>query len=477
MFRIPLLLLTYPSVRWRVGGYSCQTEFIHNVKPPEEKMQKNRFLLAVVAGMVMSIASVFAADREHTLKVYNWADYIDMEHVLNTFPDWYKAQTGEEVEIIYQTFDINESMLTEIEVGKEDYDVVCPSEYIIERMLKNNLLQKIQKDLIPDSLQYFDYVAPFAVEKFQQMAQPGQLASDYTVGYMWGTTGWLYNTAFVSPEELKSWAALTNPKFKGHIYVKDAFRDVYSVLVLYAYKDEIAAGKADKDELVRNITPERLERVEAILKEAKSNIAGWEVDFGKEEMTKGKMWLNLSWSGDAAWAIDEAAEVGVELDYIVPDEGSNVWFDGWVIPIYAKNPKAATYFINYMCMPQNAIYNMEEVGYVSVIASPEILEWANDEEAYPEVIDASYFFGEEGKSVHLNPVYYPDINTINHCALMHDAADQTEALLAMWNRVKGDNMSTGIVVFLVIVVVLAVGFGIYSLAKKNQKANKKNRRR
>ena len=102
------LLLTYPSVRWRVGGYSCQTEFIHNVKPPEEKMQKNRFLLAVVAGMVMSIASVFAADREHTLKVYNWADYIDMEHVLNTFPDWYKAQTGEEVEIIYQTFDINE---------------------------------------------------------------------------------------------------------------------------------------------------------------------------------------------------------------------------------------------------------------------------------------------------------------------------------------------------------------------------------
>ena len=177
-------------------------------------MQKNRFLLAIVAGMVMSIASVFAADREHTLKVYNWADYIDMEHVLNTFPDWYKAQTGEEVEIIYQTFDINESMLTEIEVGKEDYDVVCPSEYIIERMLKNNLLQKIQKDLIPDSLQYFDYVAPFAVEKFQQMAQPGQLASDYTVGYMWGTTGWLYNTAFVSPEELKSWSALTNPKFK-----------------------------------------------------------------------------------------------------------------------------------------------------------------------------------------------------------------------------------------------------------------------
>ena len=80
----------------------------------------------------------FAADRAHTLKVYNWADYID-ENVLNGFPAWYKEMTGEEVEVIYQTFDINESMLTEIEVGHEDYDVICPSEYIIERMLKANM--------------------------------------------------------------------------------------------------------------------------------------------------------------------------------------------------------------------------------------------------------------------------------------------------------------------------------------------------
>lgn len=438
-------------------------------------MNKTRFFLAAVAVMVMSVASVFAADREHTLKVYNWADYIDMENVLNTFPDWYKAQTGEDVEVIYQTFDINESMLTEIEVGHEDYDVVCPSEYIIERMLKQNLLQKIQKDLIPDSLQYFDYVAPFVVDKFQQMAMEGQMAADYTVGYMWGTTGWLYNTAFVSAEDLTSWSALTNPKFKGHIYVKDAFRDVYSVLVLYAYKEEIAAGKVTRDELVRDITPERIARVEEVLKAAKENIAGWEVDFGKEEMTKGKAWLNLSWSGDAQWAIDEAAEVGVELDYIVPEEGSNVWFDGWVIPVYAKNPKAATYFINYMCMPENAILNMEEIGYVSVISSPEILEWANDEEEW-DAIDVSYFFGEEGKEAHVNPVFYPALETVEHCALMHDAADQTEGLIAMWNRVKGDNMSTGIVVFLVVVVLALLAFLVYKAVGNSKKSSSKKRR-
>ena len=420
----------------------------------------------------------FAADRAHTLKVYNWADYIDMDNVLNTFPAWYKAQTGEDVEVIYQTFDINESMLTQIEVGKEDYDVVCPSEYIIERMLRRNLLQKIQKELIADSIYYFDNVTPFAVEKFQQMAPEGITAADYTVGYMGGTTGWLYNPAKLAENGideslLHSWAALTNPVFENHIYIKDAFRDVYSVLVLYAYRDELAAGKVTKEELMLDITDERIARVENILNEAKENVAGWEVDFGKEEMTKGKMWLNLSWSGDAQWAIDEAAEVGIELKYIVPDEGSNVWFDGWVIPIYAKNPKAATYFIDYMCKPENAIYNMEEIGYVSMIATPEVFEWANNAEEWPETVDASYFFGDIAKEAHLNPVQYPDIKVVDKCALMHDAGEQTEALISMWNRVKGDNLSTGVVVFLVLVVLCVLAYGIYIVTKNNRRKNGK----
>lgn len=424
----------------------------------------------------------FAADRAHTLKVYNWADYIDMDNVLNTFPAWYKAQTGEDVEVIYQTFDINESMLTQIEVGKEDYDVVCPSEYIIERMLRRNLLQKIQKELIADSIYYFDNVTPFAVEKFQQMAPEGITAADYTVGYMGGTTGWLYNPAKLAENGideslLHSWAALTNPVFENHIYIKDAFRDVYSVLVLYAYRDELAAGKVTKEELMLDITDERIARVENILNEAKENVAGWEVDFGKEEMTKGKMWLNLSWSGDAQWAIDEAAEVGIELKYIVPDEGSNVWFDGWVIPIYAKNPKAATYFIDYMCKPENAIYNMEEIGYVSMIATPEVFEWANNAEEWPETVDASYFFGDIAKEAHLNPVQYPDIKVVNKCALMHDAGEQTEALISMWNRVKGDNLSTGVVVFLVLVVLCVLAYGIYIVTKNNRRKNGKSKSR
>ena len=337
-----------------------------------------KFLLAV-ATLLLCMSNIFAADREHTLKVYNWADYIDM-NVLNGFPAWYYEQTGEQVEVLYQTFDINESMLTEIEVGQEDYDVICQSEYIIERMLRNGLLQKINKDFgnTPD---YTQLVSRFAVDKFQQMApDTNTCVADYTVGYMWGTTGILYNTALVSKEEIVSLGGLQNEKFAGKVFMKDAFRDIYSVVVLYAYRDEIARGEVTRDELVANVTDERIARVEEFLTGMKNNIAGWEVDFGKEEMTKGKAWLNLSWSGDAQWAIDEAAEVGVNLEYFVPQECSNVWFDGWCIPVYAKNTKAASYFINYMCMPENAILNMEEIGYVSVIASPEVLDWANDEE-------------------------------------------------------------------------------------------------
>lgn len=423
--------------------------------------------------MAVFATSSFALDREHTLKIYNWADYID-ENVLKSFPQWYKEQTGEDVEIIYQTFDINESMLTEIEIGHEDYDVICPSEYIIERMLRNGLLQKIPKDLIPDSISYFDNVAPFAVNKFQEMSQT-ETVSDYTVGYMWGTTGFLYNPNFVSAQDLQSWGAILDPKFEGKIFMKDAFRDVYSVIVLYAYYDDILAGKVTRDELVRNITDERIAAVEKVLTEAKDNVAGWEVDFGKEEMTKGKAWMNLSWSGDAQWAIDEASEVGVELKYIVPQEGSNVWFDGWCIPIYAKNAKAAGWFINYMCRPDNAIANMEEIGYVSVIATDEILEWAEDEEEFEEELDLSYFFGEDAKGIHANYVLYPDQSVIDRCALMHDAGEQGEALVAMWNRVKGDNLSSVMLIFVLLVVVIILAFIVYRILQS--RVNKNNRRR
>ena len=316
--------------------------------------------LSLVSLLLGSAMLCSAEDREHTLKIYNWADYID-ETVLEEFPEWYKEQTGEEVKIIYQLFDINEVMLSKIERGKEDFDVVCPSEYIIERMLRNDLLLPIDKDF-GDGPNYLGNVSPYIIERFDKIDGSGKNANDYAVGYMWGTTGLMFNPKYVSREEASTWGLLTDPKIAGKLFMKDAFRDVYSPLLIYLKQDELKAGTVTMDELMYDTSDESIALVENFLKSLKNSIAGWEADFGKEFMTKEKGWVNYTWSGDAQWAIEEGAAVGVELDYIVPLEGSNVWFDGWVIPKYARNVKAARYFINFLCRSDIAIRNMDAIG-------------------------------------------------------------------------------------------------------------------
>ena len=210
----------------------------------------------------------------------------------------------------------------------------------------------------------------------------------------------------------------------------------------------------------------------------KPNIAGWEADFGKEMMTKGKAWINFTWSGDAVWAIEEAEAVGVELDYVVPMEGSNVWFDGWVIPKYAQNTKAASYFINYMCRPDIALRNMDAIGYVSAIATPEILEAKID----PEIegyYDLSYFFGEGADSIQIDPVQYPDRKVIERCAVIRDftSKEDLEKALEMWSRVKGDNLNTGTLLIIGVVAVCIIGWIIMKqLNKRNNNKRKKTRR-
>ncbi len=433
-------------------------------------------LLHILFATLLMLAVGCSGDdaRKSILKVYNWADYID-EELLTEFEEWYYEQTGEEVEVVYQLFDINEIMLAKIERGKEDFDVACPSEYIIERMLKNDLLLPINKDF-GSTPNYLGNVSPFIKDVFDKIDGGGKNANDYAVGYMWGTTGFLYNTKYVTRDEASTWSSLWNPKFDKKLLIKDAFRDVYSPLLIYANQERIKAGEVTMDELMHDSSDESIAVVEALLKQAKPFVAGWEADFGKEIMTKEKAWLNLSWSGDAAWAIEEATAVDVSLDYVVPEEGSIVWFDGWVIPKYAKNVKAASYFINFMCMPENAIRNMDEIGYVSVIGTPDVMEYMSESavEAGVEMAsDLTYFFGEDADSVVINPVMYPDRKVIERCVMMHDSGARTEAMLAMWSRVKGDNLNN----WMVIVILLSVGFLIVVGVVRKLKKRRQRRRR
>lgn len=422
--------------------------------------------------LALSAVSVFAEDRDNVLKVYNWSDYI-AEGVLDDFKSWYKEQTGENIDVIYMTFDVNEAMLSKIEKGHEDYDVVCPSDYIIERMLDKGLLLPLDFKSLGSTPNYIEANRSPFIEQMFRSINPSIDANQYSVAYMWGTTGIIYNPKFVTREEASTWDVIRNPKFAGKILIKDAPRDVYAPVLIYLKQNELKSGQVTLQDLMRDSSDESLQMVQDYLMQCKPGVYGWEADLGKEQMTKNRAYVSLNWSGDAVWAIEEAAAVNVELDYVVPEEGSTVWFDGWVIPKYAKNIKAATYFINFMCRPDIAIRNMEETGYVASNGSREVLESQIDESLEP--IDLSYFFGPDASAVRVNPILYPDLSVIERCALEHDWGDDTEKLLKMWQNVKGSksNMFTYIIIA-VVIAAFAVYFVTSSNAKKRRRRNRRN---
>lgn len=422
--------------------------------------------------LALSTVSVFAEDRSNVLKVYNWSDYI-AEGVLDDFKSWYKEQTGESIDVIYMTFDVNEAMLSKIEKGHEDYDVVCPSDYIIERMLDKGLLLPLDFKSLGSTPNYIEANRSPFIEQMFRSINPSIDANQYSVAYMWGTTGIIYNPKFVTREEASTWDVIRNPKFAGKILIKDAPRDVYAPVLIYLKQNELKSGKVTLQDLMRDSSDESLQMVQDYLMQCKPGVNGWEADLGKEQMTKNRAYVSLNWSGDAVWAIEEAAAVNVELDYVVPEEGSTVWFDGWVIPKYAKNIKAATYFINFMCRPDIAIRNMEETGYVASNGSREVLESQIDESFEP--IDLSYFFGPDASAVRVNPILYPDWSVIERCALEHDWGDDTEKLLKMWQNVKGSkaNMFTYVIIA-VVIAAFVVYFVTSSNAKKRRRRNRRN---
>ena len=429
---------------------------------------KKLFTVIAAAAMVCACSQ----NRDEILKVYNWSDYID-ESVIPEFEQWYQEQTGQKVKVIYQTFDVNETMLSKIEKGHEDFDVICPSDYIIERMLQNHLLLPIDRDF-GNTPNYIDEnLSPYVRDRFDKMNAGGFNANDYAVGYMWGTTGILYNAKYVTDEEASTWDVIRNPKFADKIFIKDSPRDVFSQIIIYLRREDVAAGKVTLDELMYDSSDEALEAVEAYMKEVRPLVAGWEADFGKDQMTQERGWVSLNWSGDGVWAIEEAEEMGVELRYSLPKEGFAVWFDGWVIPKFAENIRAAKYWINFMSRPDIVIRNVDVTGYVSVSGAQEVLEAFTDESYDP--IDLSYFFGPGAESVCVNPVLYPPKEDIDRSTQEHDWGDRTPELVAMWNRVKGSSANSWTMIVVLVFILALAGFAIYSKFFKKRKKSRKRK--
>lgn len=302
-----------------------------------------------------------ARDDEHVLKVYNWIDYID-ESVIPEFEAWYEEQTGEPVHVDYHVFEINEKMLSQIEKERVSFDVFCPSDYIIERLLKSDLLLPIGHDF-GATPNYIDaHISPFVRSCFDKLEGGGKNANDYAVGYMWGTTGILYNGQYVTDEEASTWDVLRNPKFADKIFIKDSPHDVFSHVILYLRHEDVEAGKVTMDELMHDSSDAALHAFETYMKQVSPLVAGWESDFGKDQMTQERGWISMNWSGDALLAIEEGREKGVDLRYVCPKEGFAVWMDGWVIPKFAKNTQAARYWIDFLCRPDIIIRNVAVTG-------------------------------------------------------------------------------------------------------------------
>lgn len=426
-------------------------------------MKKKLAILLSCLLVILLCIPVFAActPRSQILKIGNWEGYIESS-VKDKFEEYYFNLTGEKVEVQYIELQTNEDMYTNIAVRRTDYDLVCPSDYMIEKMIRENLLFETEKDLGEDINgnvieDYRSNVSDFA------KGRPFDPQLKYSVPYMWGTMGILYNENELNdsqkvdndnngtPDIMQNWNALWNTQFKGKILMKDSYRDSFVPATFVAYADEIEAKyneiyaknttlKEKQDEynayltsLLNATDSNNINRIKDVLiNQKKTVLQAYEVDNGKDMMASGVSHLALQWAGDAAYTDTLSDRT---LHYSIPDAGSNLFFDGWVIPKYAQNTRAANLFMNFICRPDIAILNMDDIMYTTVVSSPEVIDYLNETYADYPTIDVSYIFGEAGKAVQVNPAMYPDFDTIMKCVVMRDFGSAESAMNDMWTEV------------------------------------------
>ena len=334
-------------------------------------------ILAFLFGFSLFIpkSSAYAAEKV-TLNVFSWEDYID-EDLIGKF-----EAENPDIDLNYYTFATNEEMYNEIVKNPKSCDLLCPSEYMILKMKNEGLIKAYE---MPEL--YKANASKYIKDVFDGLGLNNADGTTYATGYMWGTMGFIYNMDKVDVEDLKSWKGIFNKKYKNKITIKDSLRDTYIMALGVVYEDELNLAKslpeneynAKISEIFNRTDSETIEKATDVLVDLKSNLYGFEVDSGKNDILSGKITINFAWSGDAAYSIVEAddSSSGVNLGYVVPEEGSNVWFDGWVMTKDA-NEIAARKFINFLSRPENAVRNIEYVGYTSCIAGEEVFNYAVD---------------------------------------------------------------------------------------------------
>ena len=353
------------------------------------------------------------------LNVYNWEDYIACDEevyvMVDEFEAWYEEEYGEKVVVNYSTFGTNENMYNELKLtqkknGDYSYDLVCPSEYMIQKMILEGMCEKFDHSKLPN---YNQNIAPYIENLFIENGW-----YDYATCYNWGTMGFTYNPEKVAFDDVSSWAVVNDTKYKNRITIKDSVRDSYVLALGYIHADELMALQSSYDisskeyngevhKLLNDFSENAIERSRVFLTDVRQNLYGFEVDSGKQDMATGKLWINFAWSGDAVYAMDIAEEEGTYLEYVVPKEGSNIFFDGWVMPKGAKT-ELAQIFLEFMYREDNAIENLDYICYSSPIVGEDVFSYVCDNYGLTTLIEAS-----EETDIEVGGKYYEEVYIAN----------------------------------------------------------------
>lgn len=401
-------------------------------------MKKIVSILLVLALMAtLFVAFTACTKRENVLKLYMPGEYID-EDLFEEFESWYKEQTGKKVKVEIETFETVENIQLAVEGSKADYDLLCPSDYMVEYLIKKNLLQKVDKSVIDVSeeglfkTQYIETTKAF------------DPTLEYAVPYMYGTLGIVYDITKTN-KQITSWTSLFGNEFSGSRSIKDSMRDAYAAACLYNARESLAgltgaAQKSAVQAVFEDTTANTVNAAKATLLGVK-NGSVWDVDNVKFDMAAGKNdapAVALMWSCDAGYVMNDYEDADGEeksgnrnLWYVVPEEGGNVYIDAFVISKYAKNVEAANWFLKFLCLKDTAIANSEYAGAISPVAAAydELYESYNTDEELYEGTRAGW------KEMFLETMF-PSESTLNRCGVMKDFGDGKNAVITMWAAVQ-----------------------------------------
>lgn len=400
-------------------------------------MKKIVAIILVLALFAALSVSLFACTpRSEKLKLYMPGEYID-EDLFEEFESWYKEQTGKKVKVEIETFETVENIQLAVEGSKADYDLLCPSDYMVEYLIKKNLLQKVDKSVID--------VEEVGLFKSQYIDTTREFdpTLEYAVPYMYGTLGLVYDITKTN-RQITSWSALFGNEFSGKRSIKDSMRDAYAAACLYNARNSLsglsgAAQKRAVQAVFEDTSSATVDAAKATLLGVKSGSV-WDVDNVKFEMAAGdsNVAVALMWSCDAGYVMNDYEDADGEeksgnrnLWYVVPEEGGNVYIDAFVISKYAKNTDAANWFLKFLCLKDTAIANSEYAGAISPVteAYDELYEsYRTDEELY-EGTRAGW------KEMFLETMF-PSAETLNRCGVMKDFGDGKNAVITMWAAVQ-----------------------------------------